>query len=321
VTTLSAGTLGSSGATLYGTVNASNGPALAVSFDYGTTLAYGSAVAATPAIVTGGTSTVVSRVLTGLSPLTTYHFRLNAAGYIGADQSFTTLNNDATLSSLAMSSGTLSPVFASGTLVYTMVLDSGVTSITLTPTASDNLAASITVNGQMTPSGTACTDVALVPGNNLVTTVVKAQDGTTQKSYTLNIACLNKVEQWRQRTFGTFANNGTTADTADYDGDGICNLLEYALNLSPTTASKLPMSAAMNGTNYEYSYTRSSAAANAGITFAIEWSASLSTASWSSSGVTQTVLSDDGTTQQVKAVIPMNAATAMFVHLSVTAPP
>jgi len=37
--------------------------------------------------------------------------------------------------------------------------------------------------------------------------------------------------------------------------------------------------------------------------------------------VVQTVLSDDGTTQQVKAVIPITTESAKFVHLSVTAPP
>ncbi|MFZ2276735.1 MAG: choice-of-anchor D domain-containing protein, partial [Prosthecobacter sp.] len=131
---------------------------------------------------------------------------------------------------------------------------------------------------------------------------------------------LSPLQNWRQTNFGTLANSGSTADAADYDGDSIPNLIEYALNLSPTVTSKLPLATALSGANFEYTYSRSTAAVNAGTTFAVEWSGTL-TATWSRSGVTQTVLSDDGTTQQVKAVIPVNAATTMFMRLSVTAPP
>lgn len=322
VTTLEASAPGSTSMTLNGTVNASNGRAVAVTFNYGTTTAYGSTVVATPASVTGGTTTAVSATLAGLSPLTTYHFQANAAGYSGADQVFTTLNNDATLSALSVSSGTLSPAFASSTLGYNMVLDSSVTSITLTPIANDSLVTSITINGQVVLSGTASAAIPLVPGSNLITILVTAQDGSTQKNYTVSIACLSEMEQWRQRVFGSAANTGPTADTADYDSDGICNLLEYALSLDPKTAGKLPMGAAVNGANLEYTYTRSTSAVNAGTAYTVEWNPSLSAGSWSSAGVTQTVLSDDGTTQQVKAVIPVNGdASSMFVHLSVTAPP
>ena len=131
---------------------------------------------------------------------------------------------------------------------------------------------------------------------------------------------LSLLQNWRQQAFGTTVNSGTSADSADYDGDGIPNLIEYALNLNPKATSKLPVSSAVKGANFEYTYSRSTAAVNAGMTYTVEWSAALP-ATWGSSGVTQTVLSDDGTTQQVKAVIPMNAASRMFVHLSVTSTP
>jgi alpha-tubulin suppressor-like RCC1 family protein len=132
---------------------------------------------------------------------------------------------------------------------------------------------------------------------------------------------LTPQQDWRQQYFGTTANSGARADTADYDNDGIPNLIEWACNLSPTARSVLPAAVATNGANFEYTYSRSTAAVNMGSTFTVEWSDTLAAGSWSSSGVVQTVLSDDGTTQQVKAVIPINAATAKFVHLSVTAPP
>jgi hypothetical protein len=83
-------------ATLNGTVNA-NGLPTTVSFEYGTTPAYGSTVAATPSPVNGTTDTAVSANLTGLTPGTQYHYRVrgeNSAGAkLGANVTFTMPNN------------------------------------------------------------------------------------------------------------------------------------------------------------------------------------------------------------------------------------
>jgi hypothetical protein len=52
---------------------------------------------------------------------------------------------------------------------------------------------------------------------------------------------LTPLEQWRLTHFGTTANTGASADTADFDGDGLTNLLEYALGSTPTSlASAAP---------------------------------------------------------------------------------
>jgi len=45
------------------------------------------------------------------------------------------------------------------------------------------------------------------------------------------------LEAWRLANFGTSADTGDTANTGDFDHDGIVNLLEYALGLNPTVAS------------------------------------------------------------------------------------
>ncbi|MCU0791269.1 MAG: fibronectin type III domain-containing protein [Opitutaceae bacterium] len=42
---------------------------------------------------------------------------------------------------------------------------------------------------------------------------------------------------WRMSVFGTSANAGEAADAADADGDGLANLLEYALGSSPLSAA------------------------------------------------------------------------------------
>jgi|GEM_PF-1266330 len=87
------------------------------------------------------------------------------------------LSNDSGLIDLAISKGTLSPAFAEGTTAYTATVPNNVESITATPVTADPTA-TITINGKPVPSGTASTNLLLEVGDNLITTVVTAQDGT-----------------------------------------------------------------------------------------------------------------------------------------------
>ncbi|MEO7100216.1 MAG: cellulase family glycosylhydrolase, partial [Luteolibacter sp.] len=48
------------------------------------------------------------------------------------------------------------------------------------------------------------------------------------------------LQAWRQAHFATTENSGPAADTADSDGDGRVNLLEYALNSNPLVADSTP---------------------------------------------------------------------------------
>ena len=93
ITTVAASSILDVSATLNGSVMA-NSNSVAVSFEYGTTTAYGTTVAATPATVTGTTVTSVLKNLTGLLPLTTYHFRavgtIGLFVFYGTDLTFTT---------------------------------------------------------------------------------------------------------------------------------------------------------------------------------------------------------------------------------------
>ncbi len=91
VTTGTATTITTTGATLNGTVNAL-GHDTAVSFEYGLTTAYGMNVEAVPSPLTGTGDTAVIAVLSGLQPGATYHYRIKGVnvatvGY-GGDQTF-----------------------------------------------------------------------------------------------------------------------------------------------------------------------------------------------------------------------------------------
>ena len=131
---------------------------------------------------------------------------------------------------------------------------------------------------------------------------------------------LKVIEGWRQQYFGTAANSGSAADSFDFDNDGLPNLIEWACNLNPTAASALPAGAVLNGANVEFTYSRSVSALNSGAVFAVEWSDTLAN-DWLPTGVSEALVSDDGTVQQVKATLPAGSSGHRFVHLKVTAPP
>ena len=129
------------------------------------------------------------------------------------------------------------------------------------------------------------------------------------------------LESWRQAYFGIACNSGHAADTFDYDRDGLANLLEWACHLSPTSSSVLPANAVRKGATLEFTYTRSVSALNAGTTYTVEWSDTLlGPDPWDSAGVTEEILSDNGTVQVVKATVPAGGSHQRFVRLKVTAP-
>jgi len=189
VTTLGASGVTSTGATLSGSVNA-NDYSTSVTFDYGPTTDYGSSATATPSPVTGHDVTAVSAVLTGLTPGTLYHYRVKGNNQgalgLGADATFATPSTVATLSSLALNAGTLTPVFASVTTGYSATVPNATSSITVTPAVTQPQA-TITVNGTAVDSGTASGGISLNVGGNLITVLVTAQDGVTTKAYTINV--------------------------------------------------------------------------------------------------------------------------------------
>lgn len=93
-------------------------------------------------------------------------------------------SSDASLSHITLTSGTLSPVFASGTTNYTATVVNGVSSIRVTPTTMDALM-SVKVNGVRVASGTESGDINLDVGDNRIDVVAVAEDGVTERPYTI----------------------------------------------------------------------------------------------------------------------------------------
>ncbi len=88
---------------------------------------------------------------------------------------------------------------------------------------------------------------------------------------------LAALQQWRLTNFGTTANSGNAADSADPDGDGWTNAQEYITGTNPTDRnSTLKINELQaNGMDMLVSFPTVS-----GTTYRLEWSETLQTGSW-----------------------------------------
>ncbi len=148
-----------------------------------TGLSIGGGGPATPVTV-GGTATTAGAV----------SFTVTASDTVGATKvtNYTfnvAVSNNANLSNLVPSVGTLSPAFVNSTFSYTTNVLNSTPSIFVTPTAAQ-ANATVKVNGLAVVSGSPSNAISLVPGVNTVTIDVTAQDTVTKNTYllTVNIA-------------------------------------------------------------------------------------------------------------------------------------
>ncbi len=139
----------------------------------------------------------------------------------------TRISNVATLSSLTLSSGSLTPTFATATTSYTETVTNSTTSINVTPTATD-ATATIKVNGTTVQSGTVSGAISLSVGTNTITTVVTAQDGTTTKTYTETVT---RAPSSISTLSALVLSNGTLSPSFSP------STLSYTSNASSTTTS------------------------------------------------------------------------------------
>jgi len=100
-------------------------------------------------------------------------------------------------------------------------------------------------------------------------------------------------------------------------GDGITNLLKYALNANPkaSTPDLLP-ALALDGDNITFTYRQNNAATD--LTYVVDQSQDLTT--WTTASPCTTVLSDDGVTRHLQATFPRGTATKLLLRLRVVTP-
>lgn len=140
----------------------------------------------------------------------------------------------------------------------------------------------------------------------------------------------SKTASWRAANF-TSAEMADPAleatvwgDHADPDGDGLPNLLEYALGLAPRAAGASPVTVAHEndperGPVLKLSYTRPKQAAAAGLVYRVVASDTLAAGSWSALEVEEEIVASDATTETIEAVAPASGS-RRFLRLEITAP-
>jgi fibronectin type 3 domain-containing protein len=140
-----------------------------------------------------------------------------------------------------------------------------------------------------------------------------AESGDSTEAVAAPVLLLAPIESWRLTHFGSTANNGSGADSADPDGDGLANLLEYALGADPGVATAAPYQLQFSNGVLRLVFER---IADPDLVYEVQASSDFAAwnAIWSSSG--------DDNTEGVVVVpddTPLSAGTRRFLRLRVSA--
>lgn len=186
-------------------------------------------------------------------------------------------------------------------------------SFNLTATASSGLPVTFElVSGPAELNGT-----ALTPTGEGLVTIRARQEGNdsylaataVERSFTVTSAAVG-FEQWRTQKFtaGELADALISGAGVDPDGDGLVNLLEYALALEPKvpSTSELP-SVSVDASDWIYTYKRP--VDRTDLTYLVEVSTNLST--WTTVGVTHERITE-GAIETWRAKYPLASATVFF---------
>ncbi len=189
-------------------------------------------------VITTGTTGAFTIPVTGLTQGTGYSYKAYAINSQGTSYTsagtFTTLNTNADLSALSLSSGTLNPSFANPTTSYTVSVNHSTALITVTPSpAQANATNEVRVNGgsyATVTSGSPSAGLPLNVGANAVDVRVTAQAGNT-KIYTITVV---REKASQTITFAAILDKLTT-DSINLaaTGGGSGNAITFAVTSGP----------------------------------------------------------------------------------------
>lgn len=152
------------------------------------------------------------------------------------------------------------------------------------------------------------------PGTYPFTATATNELGTGTLTGTLTVQSLRTA--WTAANFNSTerADQSISGPNADPDGDGLANLLEYALGTNPWSANT-PPAASTDAVDWLYTYTRPSGQND--LSYEVEVSDNL--ISWTTAGVLHERMSTDGSTETWRARCPLAAAPCLFFRLKITA--
>jgi gliding motility-associated-like protein len=194
-------------------------------------------------LVFNSTSGIVSGTPAAGSPATNYTVNAyNPGGNVNAIVNIKVISSNDNLTNLVISNGTLTPAFATATTSYTVSVPNSISSITLTPTASDPGAA-VTVNTVTVASGSPSASIPLAVGANTINTVITSSDGTATKTYTTVVTRISNIATLSKLTVssGTLS-PGFTTGTTSYTDDvllSVDTIAVRAITTDPTATETI----------------------------------------------------------------------------------
>jgi hypothetical protein len=137
-----------------------------------------------------------------------------------------------------------------------------------------------------------------------------------------NDATLTPLQTWRDTNFGNPSDVGAGADGVSPAGDGIPNLVKYALGLNPLTVAatnQLPIGSLQTNAGFEYlTLTVNRAAVEPDVSYVVEVSGDLT--NWFSDSTYTVTLTNAPTQLVVRDDVPVDAAGERYIRLVVTSP-
>jgi|GEM_PF-3378247 len=123
---------------------------------------------------------------------------------------------------------------------------------------------------------------------------------------------------WIDGYYPASTDSAVIASSADPDGDGLANSIEYVLGTSPasSTQSSLP-TLEKTATTVTFRFTRSKAAGAAGFASSVQYSTNLSADSWTTATAAMTTVTDSGGNEIVTVSLPATGST-LFARLVVS---
>lgn len=249
-----------------------------------------------------GVTTVNVSTLSGFAGVGTYPILTGATGINAANFSLGTTPSGYTVK-LSTSGGTLSVVVSAPDEPTSLAATAGNGQVSLSWNASAG-ATSYTVLRSTTSGGgyaqltggytsaTSFADTTVTNGTTYYYVVTATNlGGTSTSSNQASALPLSSFQSWRLTHFGTISNSGNAADTADPDGDGRSNLLEYAVGSDPNVTdagSAAVLGETADGTHLTLTFTR---IADSSLTYTVQASTNLTipwTDIWSSTGAANT---------------------------------
>ncbi|MEY4487767.1 MAG: hypothetical protein RIQ79_275, partial [Verrucomicrobiota bacterium] len=278
-------------------------------FEVSQTIGGTSGYAATQSIGTSGTlaSTPVYLRLAANTPVAATY-----SGNVVCSSTSATSVNLATVAS-SVSAKALTVTALDRSKLYGTTLALGTSAFTTSGLVLGETVGSVTLTAS---GGTAATDApatyAITPSAATGGTFAASNYAITYQPGTLTVTV---------PTFAEWASGlADPAATADTDGDGAPNLIEYFMGLNPALADATAPQLQYTGTELQLDYRRSKTLN--GVSGAVEWTTSLTgTPSWSTTGVTDTLVSDQGTYEIRRSSVSITSGeSAKFLHLRISLP-